>query len=171
MPLKAKLGAGVVFRPARGRGEWASLAAEHFVHRHRCPVWHRQFALFVRLYGLLALEYRVLIARVRSAGFRDASESVDGYLDRADLLGVLAVPARHKVYLAQEWVQVCALAHLNEHFELVVGCALCDRALDEVDLGARELSERVLGSDFLVFNDPLYHADLFFLLWGEFWGF
>jgi len=64
------------------------------------------------LLAFLALEHRVVAARVCPRALRDRAEPVDADLGNADLAAEFVVPARDEVNLAAERVEGLSLLHI-----------------------------------------------------------
>ena len=85
------------------------------------------------------VELGLVAARVGPGPFRDHAQAVDAGLYGHDLLALLGIPPFHGVNLARERIELAAIGDLDEERKLVVARAATDRALEEVNLLAREL--------------------------------
>src|SRR3990167_4281792 len=121
MPLKPIFWAWVVFVPARGGRERHPLPSHEFVDRNLGTQRHHNFGIVFTIFDfLLSLVNRVIIARILPASLCYSPKAVNADLYCSHLFACFAIPARHKVYLAQEWIQLRPFAYLYKQAQFVI---------------------------------------------------
>src|SRR5690606_853410 len=84
--------------------------------------------------AVLAAPERADLPLILTGALGGQTEAVDRHLHRHHLAPRRLVPALDRVDLARERIETEAVAGVEEQLELVVGRALADGALDQVDL-------------------------------------